>query len=150
MSQREEGAPPASGWAPLAIELHVDDLNASTAFWCGLLLFSVAFQRLEERFACLDLNGAQVMLCQRHGRWETGPMERPFARGAMLQVATNDLDGVERRLDHAGWPIHTGPHEIWRRVGDREAGLRELFVQDPDGYLVMMNQSIGERPIRSA
>jgi hypothetical protein len=30
-------------------------------------------------------------------------------------------------------------------VGDRENGQREIFVQDPDGYLVMLAEEIGER-----
>ena len=37
--------------------------------------------------------------------------------------------------------------EIWRRTGDVESGQREVFVQDPDGYLLMLAQNIGTRPI---
>jgi hypothetical protein len=32
-------------------------------------------------------------------------------------------------------------------AGDREAGQREVFVQDPDGYLVMIAHDLGERPL---
>jgi hypothetical protein len=35
---------------------------------------------------------------------------------------------------------------MWRAVGSYEVGQREVFVQDPDGYLVMVAQHIGTRP----
>ncbi len=34
-----------------------------------------------------------------------------------------------------------------RRAGDQETGQREFFLQDPDGYLIMVAQNLGERPI---
>jgi hypothetical protein len=36
---------------------------------------------------------------------------------------------------------------VWREVGDRQAGQREIFVLDPDGYLVMVADDLGERPL---
>ncbi len=32
-------------------------------------------------------------------------------------------------------------------MGDRMGGQQEFLVQDPDGYLVMVAQRIGERPL---
>ncbi|MDF1794331.1 MAG: VOC family protein [Thalassobaculaceae bacterium] len=127
----------------------VSDLEVSLAFWCGVLGFSIAYHRPDEKFAYLDLNGAQIMLCQRNGKWETGPLEAPLGRGVMFQVKTDDLPTLERRLRDGAWPIHTGPREVWRHTGDREGGQREVFVQDPDGYLIMMNTGLGERPLPS-
>jgi hypothetical protein len=37
--------------------------------------------------------------------------------------------------------------DVWRRIGDRKGGQREIFLQDPDGYLVMVAQDLGERPL---
>ena len=42
-----------------------------------------------------------------------------------------------------------GPREVWREVGDRQAGQREIFVLDPDGYLVMIAHHLGERPAKT-
>ncbi|MGE0723643.1 MAG: bleomycin resistance protein [Alphaproteobacteria bacterium] len=142
------GRPPRQGWARMVPELMVEDHEASLAFWCGLLGFGVAYRRPEERFAYLERpEGAQVMLCQRNGRFETGDMRRPLGQGCMLQVYVDDLAPVEAALAEAGWPLYMAPREIWRRAGDVEIGQRELFVQDPDGYLLMVAASIGERPI---
>ena len=73
------GAPPRSGWARMVVELHVNDLEASISFWRGILGFGTAFERPEERFADLEHpEGHQAMLCQRHGRFETGPLDPPL------------------------------------------------------------------------
>ena len=50
-------------------------------------------------------------------------------------------------LAASGRPLYKPVQEVWRRWGDREGGQRELFVQDPDGYLIMVAEHIGERPL---
>ena len=140
--------PPRSGWARMVVELHVNDLAASLSFWQGVLAFSVAFDRPEERFAYLEHpEGHQIMLCQRHGRFETGPLDMPLGQGAMFQIYLADIEPVLFALAERDWPIYLGPRVVWRRTGDCESGQREVFVQDPDGYLVMVAQNIGRRPL---
>jgi catechol 2,3-dioxygenase-like lactoylglutathione lyase family enzyme len=142
------GAPPRSGWARLAPELLVEDIAISLRFWRDRLGFAIAYQRPEERFVYLEHpDGAQIMLSQRTGRWETAPMERPLGRGVMFQVYVDNLDAVSASLAAFSTTLYAGPREVWRRHGDREGGQREIFVQDPDGYLVMIAQNIGERPL---
>ena len=140
----EVGGPPRFGFAKLVPELLVSDLQVSLPFWRDRLGFGVAYQRPSERFVYLERpEGAQIMLHQRCGAWETGALEPPFGRGLMLQVHVDDLAAVLTSL--ADWPLHAGPREVWRRHGDREGGAREAFVQDPDGYLVMLAQTLGSR-----
>ncbi|WP_421724489.1 VOC family protein [Bauldia sp.] len=139
-------APPRSGWPRLMVELHMSDLDRSLRFWRNLLGFGVAFSR--PGFVYLErIEGAQVMLCQRHGRFETGPMETPYGRGALFQVYVHNLAVVADALSARAWPLYGDIREVWRRWGDREGGQRELFVQDPDGYLVMVAEHIGERAL---
>jgi hypothetical protein len=38
---------------------------------------------------------------------------------------------------------------VWRKIGDRQAGQREIFVLDPDGYLIMIADDLGGRRYRS-
>ena len=144
------GAPPKAGWAKLVCELLVEDLAASRIFWQGVLGFEVAYQRPEQGFVYLERpDGAQIMLCQRSGNWETAALERPFGRGVMFQVFVDDLQDIQAVLRPTGQPLYAGPREVWRRWGDREGGKREIVVQDPDGYLVMLAQNLGERPLAS-
>jgi uncharacterized protein (DUF433 family)/catechol 2,3-dioxygenase-like lactoylglutathione lyase family enzyme len=144
----DRNAPPRTGWAKMVAELHVTDLNASLAFWQGFIGFEIAYSRPEEKFVYLEhREGQQIMLCQRHGRFETGPMQHPLGQGAMLQIYFQNIETIMSRLTSRKWPIYLGPREIWRRTGDRESGQREVFVQDPDGYLLMIANDIGERVV---
>jgi len=138
--------PPRSGWAKMVAELHVGDLAASLVFWRDILGFEIAFAREAEKFVYLEHpEGQQIMLCQRHGRFETGPMLPPLGQGAMFQIHLEEIDTILAALAARAWPIYLGPREVWRRTGDRESGQREVFVKDPDGYLIMLAESIGER-----
>lgn len=141
----------------LVPELLVTDIAASLAFWRDVLGFRILYERSEEGFAYLDLDGAEIMLDQRNppapdrvSVWETGPMERPFGRGINLEIQIVDLDAHVARLTHAGIPIRHGPEEVWYRTGAADLGVRQLLVLDPDGYLVRLQQVLGERPSGNA
>ena len=144
------GTPPTAGWAKLAPELLVSDFAKSLRFWRDCLGFRVAYDRPEQPFAYLERpEGAQIMLCQRSGAWETGAMHRPYGRGVMLQVNVSALEPILTALSDAQWPLYAPLREIWRTTGDRESGQREIFVQDPDGYLLMLAEDLGARPIQA-
>lgn len=145
------GSPPRSGWAKLVCELLVEDVVISRGFWQSILGFEVAYQRPEQGFAYLEnAEGAQIMLCQRSGNWETGPLEKPFGRGVMFQIFVDNLSNVRAALERNNHPLYAGPREVWRRWGDREGGKREIVIQDPDGYLIMLAENLGERPLGSS
>jgi catechol 2,3-dioxygenase-like lactoylglutathione lyase family enzyme len=142
----DRNAPPKAGWAKIVTELHVTDLDASIAFWRDILGFGIAYRRKEEKFVYLEHpEGQQIMLCQRHGRFETGPMQPPLGQGAMFQIYFEEINSILSNLAAQNWPIYLGPRDVWRKTGDRESGQREVSVQDPDGYLLMLAQSMGER-----
>jgi catechol 2,3-dioxygenase-like lactoylglutathione lyase family enzyme len=142
------GRLPQGGFSRMAPELGVTDIAASLAFWCGQLGFTVAFDRPAARFAYLERDGAQVMLCELNGRWEPGAMQRPFGRGINLQITVSRIAPILEALQAAGWPLYEGPTDAWYRTGDVEGGQREFLVQDPDGYLVRLAETLGERPAR--
>ena len=100
------GAPPRSGWARMVVELHVNNLAASLSFWDDVLGFEMAFERPEERFVYLEHpEGQQIMLCQRHGRFETGPLDFPLGQGAMFQLYLTSIEPVLTALGARNWPI---------------------------------------------
>lgn len=129
-------------------ELLVSDLGASLHFWRDLCGFAVAYERSEDRFAYLDRSGRQVMLEEVMApgrRWITGALERPFGRGLNLQIGVDALTPILDALRAASWPLFLEPEEVWYRAGARETGVRQFLVQDPDGYLVRFQQSLGLR-----
>ena len=99
------GAPPAP-WAAGMAEMMVTDYAASLVFWTGVLGFGTAFERPAQKLSCLvHPDGAQVMIYERDGDWETGAMERPFGRGLVVQVYVADAGAAAAR--------DGGGHDLW-------------------------------------
>lgn len=147
-SSSSRGSLPAGGFNALVPELDVTDIDVSLDFWCRRLGFDVAYDRPEAKFAYLQREGAQIMLCQINGNWEVGPLERPFGRGINFQFHATSLEPILAALAEIGWPLFREPYEAWYRTGvGREGGAREFLVQDPDGYLLRFAEDIGERPV---
>jgi catechol 2,3-dioxygenase-like lactoylglutathione lyase family enzyme len=142
-------AVPDFSWARLVPELLVTDVNASLRFWRDLCGFSVAFDRLYEGFAYLDLDGAQIMLEERERsrNWIVGPMEAPFGRGINFQIGVRTIDPILASLAAADWPLFMRPEEKWYRAGNVETGVHQFLVQDPDGYLIRFSARLGQRRI---
>jgi catechol 2,3-dioxygenase-like lactoylglutathione lyase family enzyme len=133
----------------LTPELLVTDLDASLRFWCGLCGFRIAYDRPEEGFALIEHGTARVMLEQlgRGGRyWITAELAPPFGRGINLEIAVPDLAPILDALRDVAWPLYMAPEEKWYRTGACETGVRQFLVQDPDGYLLRLQQGLGKRP----
>ena len=141
----------------LVPELAVTDVGVSLRFWRDILGFMVLYDRPEEGFAYLELDGAEIMLDQREGGaperrhiWDTGPLQHPFGRGINFQLQCTDYDGILARLAVAQIGLHFGPEERWYRRDDIAIGVRQFLVTDPDGYLVRIQQGLGTRALTSS
>jgi catechol 2,3-dioxygenase-like lactoylglutathione lyase family enzyme len=140
------GSPPKGGFSSMAIELIVSNYERSLAFWTGPMGFAVCYTRPFQKFAYLErADGAQMMFYERDGDWETGVLEAPFGRGAVIQIDVSNVNEIHAAMLAANIPRYVELREKWRDWGDRLGGQREFLVQDPDGYLVMVKQRIGER-----
>jgi catechol 2,3-dioxygenase-like lactoylglutathione lyase family enzyme len=139
--------------ARLVPELLCTGLAGSLAFYVDLCGFRIAYDRPEDGFAYLDLEGAQLMLEEADPAdtgeriWWTARPERPFGRGINLQIEVASVDAIHARLVAAGWPLYRPIEEAWYRAGDRETGNRQFLVQDPDGYLLRFFSDLGVRPV---
>ena len=136
--------------AKLVPELVVTDLARSLAFWRDLVGFEILYDRPEEGFAYLGLDGAELMLCRYDpaGRnWLNGPFRAPLGNGINLQVAVAAVAPVLDRLERAGWPLVMAAEDAWYRRGDRETGQRQFVVADPDGYVLRLAQPLGLRAL---
>ena len=130
--------------ARLVPELLVSDIKASLAFWCNLIGFKIQYDRPEERFAYLDLDGAQLMLEQNAPdarQWITGPLEKPLGRGINMQIEVTDIKVPLEKLRQAHWPLFMEPEEKQYRIGDKHEAQTQFLVQDPDGYLLRLFQA---------
>lgn len=132
----------------LVPELDVSDLEASLTFYVEVCGFALRYERPDERFAYLDLDGAELMLQQADGpgrRFRTAPLERPYGRGVNLQIEVADVDALHARAAAAGHDLVLELEERWYRTGAVEAGNRQFVVADPDGYLLRFFQDLGTR-----
>jgi len=140
-----EGAP---GLVP---ELLVESLGESVDFWCRLCGFEVLYDRPDEGFAYITRGAAHVMIEQAGvGRnWMPGALERPLGRGVNFQISVDSIDPIVSALRAAAWPLFMEPETKWYRMGEVEAGVVQFLVQDPDGYLIRFQSSLGQRAMAS-
>lgn len=134
-------------------ELLCSDFARSLAFYVAVCGFRIRYERPEDRFAYLDLDGAELMLEQVGEGPRTflsGPLERPYGRGINLQIEVADVDGLHARAVAAGSEVFLPIEERWYRVGTGEAGNRQFVVLDPDGYLLRFFRDLGRRPVNPA
>lgn len=129
-------------------ELYSANFAVSLDFYTRVLGFRVVYARPEDRFAYLDLDGAELMLEQTTDPSRTfiaGELEYPFGRGLHLQLEVKDAEAVYGRVLEAGSRVLLPLETRWYRRGDREAGNRQFVVLDPDGYVLRPFKSLGTR-----
>ena len=134
---------------PLTPELDVEDLETSLRIYTGAFGFRVLFKRSEERFACLEREGAHLMLEEAAGpgrRFRTAPLEKPYGRGINLQIRVSDVVMLYERVARAEVSVIIPLEERWYRQGSLERGNRQFVASDPDGYLLRFFSDLGERP----
>ncbi|SRR5579884_2029524 len=127
-------------------ELDVTDLDRSVAFYVDLIGFRVLYGRPEERFAFLDLGGAELMLEEAAGpgrRFRTAPLERPYGRGVNFQIRVADAHALHARIRQAGIDPFLPLEDRWYRRDDSQLGNRQFVVADPDGYLLRFYSDLG-------
>jgi catechol 2,3-dioxygenase-like lactoylglutathione lyase family enzyme len=135
--------------ARLIPELDVSNLDKSLAFYTRVVGCTVLYERAEERFAFLELEGANLMLEEAAGpgrRFSTAPLERPFGRGVNFQIQVGDVDELYAHVLAAQAHVVIPIEEKWYRRDDLDLGNRQFVVADPDGYLLRFFTDLGRRP----
>jgi catechol 2,3-dioxygenase-like lactoylglutathione lyase family enzyme len=134
----------------LVPEFYVSSLSESLSFYVDLLGFRIEYERREDRFACISLGDAWMMLEQvdnravaqgeelAAGRWITAPLEPPFGRGTNLEIAVQDVEPAAAALAESSYPMVLEPHERHYKIGNATVCFRVLLVADPDGYLIRL------------
>jgi len=115
-----------------------DNLQASRAFYTGLLGFEVAMDEIGFLMVASPSNRtAQVILCSRDVE-----MMDPLARESRMSVEVADVDAVYAQAVAEGQPIvYPLTDEPW--------GIRRFFVRDPDGTVINVNSHIANLPPRT-
>lgn len=129
-------------------ELLVSSIEASKVFYVEQLGFTIEYERREDDFALISYEGSQFMLEQDHAiTWITGELGSIRGRGINFQIEVDCLDTVIAKIETNDLPYFRKPKEQWYRINTIEEGVKELLIQDPDGYLLRFQQYLGERDI---
>lgn len=125
-------------------ELDVTNLKRALDFYllCG---FKIEYERKEDKFAFLSLEGTQLMLQElsEENKWYVGNLEYPFGRGISFQVEVDDVESIYNKLKENNYKIAFPMEENWYRDGNLLLGCKEFLVQDPDGYLFRFQSDLG-------
>ena len=134
---------PKRNWIRPQPLIAVRDVKASTRWYEQIL----GLQRLgagdhDDSYQRLLQDGQLIL--QLHS-WDeedhpnlVGPDKAPVGHGVLLWFEVSDFDGVVKRIRAGRATILEEPHE------NPYAGHREIWIRDPDGYVVVVASPDGE------
>ena len=121
-------------------ELTVEDIERTKKFYIDILQFKVEYERSENKFIFLSLEGNQMMFEQENGHWKVGELEYPFGRGINFEMTVSDVEAVYKRLSDSGIRPFRELKVSRYRSGNEDIVQKEFLVQDPDGYLLRFTE----------
>ena len=119
-------------------ELSVTDIGISKEFYIKLG-FKVLYERKEDKFAFLELEGNQIMIEQINDNWNTGALEYPFGRGINISMSIDNINDFYNKLINNDIKMYKDLMVNKYRVDNYEYEDIEFLIQDPDGYLLRFN-----------
>ena len=131
-------------------ELIVKDLDCSSHFYVKIIGFNIEYSRPEERFQYLTFGSAHIMLLEDNQNQHsiTGPMEYPRGQGVTFSIVATDVSEVAKSLKEHDYPLRMPIRDQWHRENKIEHGETQLWVMDPDGYLLRFIQKLGTRQMQ--
>jgi len=128
----------------LNLTLAATDLEKTAIFYRKVLLLSpelIQPSALENSFLRLFFGKTRVVFQNRQEMEARHPAllqnltRDSFGVGVQLELSYDNLDDVYRMVKYYDWPI---AYEL----DDQEHRRRELWLHDPDGYLLVLNEDI--------
>ena len=141
------------------IGIPVTDLDRSIAFYSALTgveptfvnpMYGEGLSRGAElsdarvRFAMIEIGNLALELLQYESPDPGGPFDQPNNRTGSVHIAfeVDDIDAAYERCKAAGIHVNAPPHEFTEEDGAPDViGVRFLYIRDPDGIQLELNQS---------
>ena len=119
-------------------ELSVTNIDKSKEFYLKLG-FKIMYERKEDKFAFLELEGNQLMIEEINDNWNTGKLEYPFGRGINISMTVSDIDNYYQELVNKNIIFFKDIMINEYGVNGKTYLDKEFLVKDPDGYLLRFN-----------
>ena len=116
-------------------EFSVSDINKSKEFYLSLG-FSIIYERVDDKFCFLELDGNQLMIEEVNENWNVGELEYPFGRGINISMEVSDIDKLYDFVKEKQYPIFREMQIDSYQVGDKVYHDKQFLIQDLDGYLL--------------
>ena len=119
-------------------ELSVTNITTSINFYTSIG-FNIVYERKEDKFCFLELEGNQLMIEQINDNWNTGTLEYPFGRGINISMQVSNIEVFYNHIKKLNYKIYKELTISEYRVDSTIYQDKEFLIQDPDGYLLRFN-----------
>ena len=119
-------------------ELSVTDIEKSKEFYLNLG-FKIMYERKEDKFCFLYLEDNQIMIEEINNNWNVGEMKYPFGNGINISMTVSDIDSFYESIISKKIVLFRKIKTSKYRVDDIIYEDKEFLLQDPDGYLLRIN-----------
>lgn len=119
-------------------ELSVSNIDISKKFYLDLG-FKIRYERKENKFCFLQLEGNQIMIEENNDNWNTGKLEHPYGRGINLSMSVSNIEKMYEILKEKNIKFFLDLEIHEYRIDDKISYDKEFLIQDPDGYLLRFN-----------
>lgn len=119
-------------------ELSVSNIDISKKFYLDLG-FKIRYERKENKFCFLQLEGNQIMIEENNDNWNTGKLEHPYGRGINFSMTVSNIEKMYEILKEKNIKFFLDLEIHEYRIDDKISYDKEFLIQDPDGYLLRFN-----------
>ncbi len=119
-------------------ELSVSNIDISKKFYLDLG-FEIRYERKENKFCFLQLEGNQIMIEENNDNWNIGKLEHPYGRGINLSMTVSNIEKMYEILKEKNIKFFLDLEIHEYRIDDKISYDKEFLIQDPDGYLLRFN-----------
>lgn len=119
-------------------ELSVSNIDISKKFYLDLG-FKIRYERKENKFCFLQLEGNQIMIEENNDNWNTEKLEHPYGRGINLSMTVSNIEKMYEILKEKNIKFFLDLEIHEYRIDDKISYDKEFLIQDPDGYLLRFN-----------
>lgn len=119
-------------------ELSVTNIDKSKEFY-RKLGFKIMYERIEDKFCFLSLEGNQIIIQEENDNWNVGDMEYPFGRGINISMSVSNVEELYNNIIKQNIKVFKKLEVHNYRVNDIVYNDLEFLIQDLDGYLLRFN-----------